>query len=62
MTWKGWLIEESLENTDIISKLKITNSMIERDEEGDRVEVWHLNTIEVDDKNIEKLPKSCKAS
>ena len=57
MTWKGWLIEESLENTDIIPKLKITNSMIEQNGEGDQVEVWHLDTIEVDDKNIEKITK-----
>ena len=60
MTWKGWLIQESLENTNILSKLKITNSMIEQNEEGDQVEVWHLDTIEVDDKNSIKLAKELK--
>ena len=61
MTWKGWLIQESLENTDILSKLKITNSMIERNEEGDQIEIWHLDTVEVDDKNIEKIAKELES-
>ena len=53
--WKGWLIEESLENNSVLSELKIINSAVERNIEGDEVQIWHLNTVEVDDKQIGKI-------
>ena len=86
--WKGWLIEESLGNKNILPSLRIViadqlniqvlhklvtysepsynirilylvhyKSAIEENKEGDKLETWHLHTIEVDDNDIEKVAK-----
>jgi len=53
--WKGWIIEESLEDKNFLLKLKVLKSVVERNTEGDQVEVWHLDTVEVDDANIDGI-------
>ncbi|GEM_PF-687778 len=55
MKWKGWIIRESLENDSILDKLKIINSIKEKNGEGDQLRVWNLNAVEVDDKEIKKV-------
>jgi hypothetical protein len=53
--WKGWIIEESLESRDVLSQVKIIKSVTERNDQGDKVRIWRLHTVEVDDKDIEKV-------
>ncbi|MBI4016753.1 MAG: class I SAM-dependent methyltransferase [Candidatus Aenigmarchaeota archaeon] len=53
--WKGWIIEESLEDKNALLKLKILKSVIERNTEAGQVRVWHLDTVEVDDADIDKV-------
>ena len=55
MAWKGWLIEESLEDDTILSRLRILESRLEENDSGDHVVTWHLDTIEVGDKDIRKV-------
>lgn len=57
MTWKGWVIEESLEDKSVLSRLKIVKSIVERNEEADQVMSWHLNTVEVDDADVDMIAK-----
>ncbi len=64
MTWKGWVIEESLADTSILSGLKVIKTLIEENVEGKEKQVWKLHTVEIDNKGIykvaEKLEKALK--
>ncbi len=53
--WKGWIIEESLEDATVLSRLNIVSSMLERNEEGSKARTWHLNTVEVDNADIDRI-------
>lgn len=53
--WKGWIIDESLNDTTILSKLKVLKAEIEENEEGDSKRIWKLYTVEVDDKDIKRI-------
>lgn len=53
--WKGWIIEESLEDKSVLSKVKIIKSVTEKNDQADNVRVWRLHTVEVDDKDMEKV-------
>ncbi len=55
--WTGWIIEESLEDKNILSKLKVINSIIERNIAGDQVRTWRLYVVEIDDSNINAISK-----
>ena len=56
-SWKGWVIDESLDDVAILHKLKILDKKIEENIEGDTKRVWTLYTIEFDDKEINKVSK-----
>lgn len=55
--WKGWIIDKSLKDTSIISKLKIIKSLREENTEGGKKQIWKLCTVEVEDKEINKISK-----
>ena len=55
MTYRGWIIDESLKDTSVLSELKIINSKIEENIEGDEKRVWKLYTVEFEDKDIDKF-------
>ena len=55
--WKGWIIDKSLKDTTILSKLKIIKSVTEENVEGDEKQVWELYTLEIEDKEINKISK-----
>jgi hypothetical protein len=56
MTWKGWLIEESLENRNILDELRIIKSTVEENDEAGK-RIWRLHTIEVKDNDIGAVAK-----
>lgn len=56
-TWKGWIIDESLTDVTILSKLKILKEKIEENTEGNTKRVWKLYIIQIDDKEINEISK-----
>ncbi len=56
-SWKGWVIDESLNDITILKKLKVLDKKIEENIEGDTKRVWTLYTIGVDDGDINKISK-----
>ena len=50
--WNGWVIDESLKDVTILSKLKVLNEKIEENTELNTKRVLKLYTVEVNDKNI----------
>lgn len=56
-SWKGWVIDESLNDVTILEKLKVLNKKIEENTEGDTKRIWALYSVEVDDKDIDKVSK-----
>jgi len=54
-TWKGWIIDESLKDATILSKLKVLKEKVEENTEGDTKNVWKLYAVEVDDKEINEI-------
>ena len=55
--WKGWIIEESLKDLEILPKLNIINSKIEENNSGDEKKIWKLDIVEVGDNDIDKISK-----
>lgn len=55
--WRGWIIDESLKDIAVLSKLKVIKSIIEENIEGDEKRVWKLYTVEFENKNIDKFSK-----
>ncbi len=60
--WKGWIIDESLRDTSFLSKLKVIRTYEEDNTEGDEKRIWKLLTVEVEDKEIEKIVKKLEKS
>ena len=59
-SWKGWVIDESLNDITILEKfgeIKVLDKKIEENTEGDTKRVWTLYTIGIDDKYINKISK-----
>lgn len=56
-SWRGWVIDKSLKDTAILSKLKILKSYTEENVEADKKQVWDVYTVEVEDKDIVKTSK-----
>lgn len=55
--WKGWIIDESLNDTTILSKFKVLKVQTEENGEGDFKRIWKLYTVEVNDEDIEKVSR-----
>jgi len=55
--WKGWIIEESLSDTKILSSVKITNTVLEENSEGGKKLVWKIHTAEVDDGKMDSIAR-----
>ncbi len=55
--WKGWIIDKSLKDTTILSKLKVIKSIFEENMEGDEKQIWKVYTVEIEDKEIDKISK-----
>ena len=53
--WKGWIIKESLKDKKILSQLKAIEIKTEKNRETGQTVIWHLYTVEVEDKNMDKL-------
>jgi len=56
-SWKGWIIDESLNDVTILSKLKVLGEKTEENTEGGTKRVWKLYTVEVDDNGINEISK-----
>lgn len=60
MSFKGTIIEESLQDNRIINDFTITNVRISSaDKPGDR---WHLYSVELDDNQIDSVAQQLKPS
>ncbi len=55
--WKGWIIDESVKNLEVLSKLNVLSEKTEENTEGGTTRVWKLYTVEVADKDITKISK-----
>ena len=55
--WKGWIIDKSLEDISVLSKLKVIRSDTEENTEGNEKQIWELYTVEIEDKEIYKISK-----
>lgn len=55
--WKGWIIEESLSDTKVLSRARITNTVLEENEESGKKVMWKIRTVEVDDSKIDGIAK-----
>jgi len=65
MTYKGIIIEESLENKEVLKKVKIINTKIEQVKDHHKtpwVEQWTLHTVEVPENQAEDLAKELSTS
>ncbi|MFH0869377.1 MAG: hypothetical protein V1839_04075 [archaeon] len=58
VTYKGCVIEESLEDNRILNELKIVKFKITNEENPSAR--WHMYTVKVSKKDIEKLSKTIK--
>lgn len=55
--WKGWIIDKSLKDLDILTKLKIIKVVVGENTEGYRKRVWKLYTVEAGEKEIDDIVK-----
>lgn len=55
--WTGWIIDESLEDSAVLSKLDVLGEKTEENGEGDRRRVWKLYTVSVGDAAMGEVSK-----
>ncbi|MBI2547580.1 MAG: hypothetical protein HYW23_04000 [Candidatus Aenigmarchaeota archaeon] len=55
MTWKGCIIEESLTDSSLLFGIKVIRTVIEENAEGKETIVWNIHTVEVYNKEIDKV-------
>lgn len=56
--YKGAIIEESLEDTTILSKFKILETIVTKDENP--ADCWHIHNVEATENQFEELSKVIK--
>ena len=50
--WKGWVIKESLADTKVLFKTRITNTVLEDNSEGGKKITWTVYTAEIEDSKM----------
>lgn len=65
MNYKGIIIEESLENKDILKKVKILKTKVEKvtgEHQTPYLEQWTLHTVEITENQAEEITKEISKS
>ncbi len=55
--WRGWIIDKSLKDKSTLSGFKVIKSQEEENNNGDEKQIWVLYTVEIEEKNVEKVAK-----
>jgi len=65
MNYRGIIIEESLENKDILKKVKILKTKVEKvtgEHQTPYLEQWTLHTVEIPENQVEEITKEISKS
>ncbi|MFH1650073.1 MAG: hypothetical protein ABIA93_05990 [Candidatus Woesearchaeota archaeon] len=56
-TWKGWIIDKSIQDTSILTTLKVIREKVEENTSTGTKNVWTLFTVEVNYEDIDSVAK-----